>query len=196
MPQIPHASHLDSSSSSASNDDDDDSSDASPAADRTADGGDSSSGEADGDGGAEIFDLRAGGSGGGGWTELRPGGFVTAHATNLNALSFLEKYKRDGKGKAVLVRWKYAHENLCERCEEPGDLVDCDYCNGTWHNESKCLVATDGTTHEPFDTDAVERWACPDCWKEAMEKFKLYQTAPTFKRAAPRKRRKIARMTS
>ena len=137
-------------------------------------------------------DARQGGGGGGGWSELPP----AAHATDIYALDYLERYKRvggvGGTGKSVLERFKYAHNDVCESCDGAGDLVDCDYCNCTWHNTRDCLMATDGTRHEPFDTDAVIRSACPECWKEAMAKFKVFQTQPTYKKKPPssRKRKK------
>ena len=39
-------------------------------------------------------------------------------------------------------------------------LVDCDYCNLAYHNTHNCLKAdANATQYEPFNVDAVEKWA-------------------------------------
>ena len=55
----------------------------------------------------------------------------------------------------------------CEECDLGGTLLECDFCNLVWHNESKCLRGSPPAESE----EEGALWACPTCWTSAMRRY-------------------------
>ena len=72
----------------------------------------------------------------------------------------------------------------CNICDSGGNLIECSYCAWVFHSE--CLDAGDF----PYEFDADnEDWACPTCWKKALQCAQRTCLAEGIQRVPRRRKR-------
>ena len=59
------------------------------------------------------------------------------------------------------------NNDVCQECEEGGDLLDCSFCNLAFHNRTECLDGCFVLDDCIVNSDIFE-WCCPDCLKEGL----------------------------
>ena len=59
------------------------------------------------------------------------------------------------------------NNDVCQECEEGGDLLDCSFCNLAFHNRTECLDGCFVLDDCMVNSDIFE-WCYPDCLKGGL----------------------------
>lgn len=104
-----------------------------------------------------------------------------AYTKYPNGTEVADKYLKRG-----LKKWNGDYNEVCEICDEGGDILLCDFCNLVFHPE--CFIP-------PIRKIPEGNWACPECSVD-VEKI---MNAPSPKRparggsdGAAKKKRKVS----
>ena len=83
--------------------------------------------------------------------------------------------------------WVNRHNDLCEVCEEGGEIMLCSFCNLAFH--PKCLAP-------PLDKVPEQEWACPTCAKVFRRRKKRYKNVDSVKDENERLKRKLEKLNA